>query len=180
MMESILLNLFLLLALGAAVLTVVTDQTLSAVIYSGVLSTLAALCYVFVGAPDVALAEVIIGSVLSTVVFLTALRKYKLFTVCWQRRGEEEQESARKVAVLIRNVLKAHDLESHLIISRESIPDCDLTVREEEEGVTLRGEMESVYMRELREAAQRAGLGPEVIWEDTMLENTLPVGRDGQ
>lgn len=180
MMESMLLNLFLLLALGAAVLTVVTDQTLSAVIYSGVLSTLAALCYVFAGAPDVALAEVIIGSVLSTVIFLTALRKYKLFTVCWQRRGEEEQESARKIAALIRNVLKAHDLESHLIISRESIPDCDLTVREEDRGITLRGELESVYMRELQEAAQSLGLEQELTWEDTMLENTRTVRRDGE
>ena len=136
-MEAFLLNLFLLLALGAAILTVVTDRMLSAVIYAGVLSTLAALCYVFTGAPDVAMAEVIIGSVLSTVIFLTALRKYRLFTICWQRGTHGEGETARKAAALIRSVLKAHDLESCLMISDEPLADCDLTILESTQSVTF-------------------------------------------
>ena len=35
-------------------------------------------------------------------------------------------------------------------------------------------------MKDLKEAVRRSGLEQQVVWEDTMLENTRSLGRDGQ
>ncbi|NSW89206.1 MAG: DUF4040 domain-containing protein [Firmicutes bacterium] len=60
-----------------ALLAVQTHQLRRAVIYLGVFSLINSFAYVFYGAPDVSLAEAIIGSTLVTVLYLIALKKYK-------------------------------------------------------------------------------------------------------
>lgn len=80
MMNSAVLYIVLFLTAAAAVLTVLTDRLLSAVIFAGALSAEAALCYLMLGAPDVALAEIVVGATLATVIFLVTLKKYRMFT----------------------------------------------------------------------------------------------------
>ena len=61
--------------LVSGVLAVQLDSVVSAVISAGLASLFAAVVYVVLAAPDVAMTEASIGSGLSTMIFLYALRK---------------------------------------------------------------------------------------------------------
>lgn len=65
----------------SALLTLQTQKMKNAVIYLGVFSILIALMYLLQGAPDVAIAEAVIGSTMTTILFVVALHKYKIFRV---------------------------------------------------------------------------------------------------
>jgi energy-converting hydrogenase B subunit D len=59
----------------SGILAVRLSGVLAAMICAGLSTLFAAVCYVLLGAPDVAMAEASIGSGLSTLIFLYALRK---------------------------------------------------------------------------------------------------------
>lgn len=59
----------------AALYAIHTKDMLTMIIASGVVSLMASVLYVFLHAPDVAMTEATIGSGLTTVVFLYALKK---------------------------------------------------------------------------------------------------------
>ena len=59
----------------SALLAVLLDNIVSAVISSGLASLFASVVYVVLAAPDVAMTEASIGSGLSTMIFLYAIRK---------------------------------------------------------------------------------------------------------
>ena len=59
----------------SALLAVLLDNIISAVISSGLASLFASVVYVVLAAPDVAMTEASIGSGLSTMIFLYAIRK---------------------------------------------------------------------------------------------------------
>lgn len=61
--------------LASGVLAVCLRNLMAAVISAGLASLFAAVCYVLLAAPDVAMAEAAIGSGLATLIFLYALRK---------------------------------------------------------------------------------------------------------
>ena len=61
--------------LASALLAVRLSSVLAAVVCAGLSSLFAAVCYVLLAAPDVAMAEASIGSGLSTFIFLLALRR---------------------------------------------------------------------------------------------------------
>jgi len=76
MKEIILLSLII-----CAVLTIQTQKMKVAIIYLGAFSILIAFVYLLQGAPDVALAEAVIGSTMTTILFVVAIHKYKLFRI---------------------------------------------------------------------------------------------------
>jgi len=59
----------------SGLLAVLLDNIISAVIVSGLASLFASVVYVVLAAPDVAMTEASIGSGLSTMIFLYAIRK---------------------------------------------------------------------------------------------------------
>ncbi len=61
----------------AAVLAVVFNKILSSVIALGVTGAFVGLEFILLHAPDVAIAEVAVGAVLSSVIFIIAIRKTK-------------------------------------------------------------------------------------------------------
>ena len=61
--------------LASGILAVRLDSLLAAMVSAGLSSLFAAVCYVLLAAPDVAMAEASIGSGLSTLIFLYAIRK---------------------------------------------------------------------------------------------------------
>ncbi len=61
--------------LVGAILAVVLENTVSAVVSAGLASLFASVVYVILAAPDVAMTEASIGSGLSTMIFLYAIRK---------------------------------------------------------------------------------------------------------
>jgi len=74
MAELVLTILLAVISLIAAVYAVLTQKTLNAVIASGIISLLASILFLLVSAPDVGMTEAAIGSGLTTVVFLYALK----------------------------------------------------------------------------------------------------------
>lgn len=74
-MISVLIGTFGLLMIAAAFYSVYTGNLISAIISSGVISLLASIIYILLAAPDVAMTEAAIGSGLTTVVFLLALKR---------------------------------------------------------------------------------------------------------
>ena len=61
--------------LASGILAVRLDNLMAAMVSAGLSSLFAAVCYVLLAAPDVAMAEASIGSGLSTLAFLYAIRK---------------------------------------------------------------------------------------------------------
>jgi energy-converting hydrogenase B subunit D len=84
MNDIIVLSLLGLISLSAAIFAIFTNKTLNAIIASGIISLLASIIFLVFGAPDVAMTEATIGSGLTTVVFLYALKHV--------RKGKEKQD----------------------------------------------------------------------------------------
>lgn len=168
-MDSAVLYIVLALMLAAGVLTVTTGKLLTAVIYAGVLSTLAALGYLLLGAPDVALAEVVVGATLATVIFLVTLKKYRIFTIYTQ-----EPAQTSTIACVAAQTLREQDLDPHILHTSEAVsslltrPDCDLVIEPCAHQIILHGEANSQYVRSIL-AALRAQ-GHTVILEDSLLQ----------
>ncbi|GAU77933.1 DUF4040 domain-containing protein [Fusibacter sp. 3D3] len=87
------LKLSLIVLVILAIMTVQTQKMRHAVVYLGAFSLTISFIYLLYNAPDVAIAEAIIGSTLSTILYLVALQKYKIFTVyyCLSEAEFEDQ-----------------------------------------------------------------------------------------
>ena len=76
------MNLIFIIILGiimiiAAIMAIYTKNLIGAIIASGVISLLASIIYLLLAAPDVAMTEAAIGSILTTVVFLYAFNRMR-------------------------------------------------------------------------------------------------------
>jgi len=73
------LDLFVYLLCGSilvsGILAIRLGGVMAAMVSGGLASLFAAICYVLLGAPDVAMTEASIGSGLSTLIFLYAIRR---------------------------------------------------------------------------------------------------------
>ena len=78
-MSVVIITIFRVMMIGAAIFAVYSRSILSAIISSGVISLLASIIYILLAAPDVAMTEAAIGSGLTTVVFLLALRRIYVY-----------------------------------------------------------------------------------------------------
>lgn len=81
-------KIFLLLLVIFAILSVNTAKLRQAVIYLGLFSLISSFVYLIYGAPDVAIAQAAIGSAISTVLYLVAIRRSRVFTVYFIRHSE--------------------------------------------------------------------------------------------
>lgn len=71
----------LLILVYLAVLAIQTQKLRNAVIFMGVFSLNISFVYLLYNAPDVAIAEAVIGCTLATILYLVALNKYKVFVI---------------------------------------------------------------------------------------------------
>lgn len=74
-------NIFLITLVVLAIVALNTKKLRRAVVYLGAFSLVSSFVYLLYGAPDVAIAEAIIGSTITTVLYLVALRKYQVFSI---------------------------------------------------------------------------------------------------
>lgn len=72
-----------------AIVTVQTQMMRVAVIFLGAFSLTISFVFLLYSAPDVALAEAVVGSTLSTILYLVALQKYKIFTIYYSLTEDE-------------------------------------------------------------------------------------------
>jgi len=96
----ILLSLFFL-----ACLVIYSDNLRRAIIYLGFFSLLMAVTYLFYNAPDVALAEAAIGTGLSTVLYLIALKKVSVYNICYVN-DEVEDFSDKHIFEVRKSILR--------------------------------------------------------------------------
>ena len=88
----------------SAIYAVYSGQLISAIIASGIISLIASILYLILASPDVAMTEAAIGSVLTSIVFLFAVRRIRDIL---EKENEED----------------SHISESNDMLDREEIND---------------------------------------------------------
>jgi len=77
-----------------AIIAIQTGVLRNAIIYLSVFSLLCSVVYLLLGAPDVAIAEAVIGCTLSTILYLVALKQYRIFSVYYRSISSDVDELA--------------------------------------------------------------------------------------
>ncbi len=102
-----------------AIVTVEAKKLRRSVIYMGAFSLLSSFVYLLAGAPDVAIAEAFIGCTISVVLFLTALKKYRIITIYYTTTEDDipgtSEQYCQKLISDLENFLSSHDFEPQLI-----------------------------------------------------------------
>ncbi len=106
---------------------IVSSKNLKRIIVAlSALSLLAAFCYLIYHAPDVAVAEAVIGSALSTILFIVALKKHRSFYVYFSSNSKKNQSEFKvraemdEVASKIMNYCSENDLEAQSVFTHEN------------------------------------------------------------
>ncbi len=110
----------------AVALFIVRTRNLKRVIIAlGVLSSLAAFCYLLYHAPDVAVAEAVIGSALSVILYVVAFKKHHTFYVYFTSTSKEHisdfklRSEMEDVVSKIMNYCTQHELEAQCVFTDE-------------------------------------------------------------
>jgi len=152
-----------------AFMAVQTPKLRRAVIFLAVFSATSAFVYILLGAPDAALAEAVIGSTIATVIYLSALQKYKVFTIYYtnERRQSYAQSNLlrRKNTVLRRmeSFCSGKELEAHVLYTTENLQEVfdkqgwDLIVRRRGNHFTVYGMEQNYQVDDLEEYFMEKG-----------------------
>ncbi len=106
--------IFLITLIFLAIITVMTDKLRRAVIYLFAFSFVISIVYLLLSAPDVAIAEAVIGCTISTVLLLTALKKQKIITIYLVKDKDSNTDINKLVEVLQKELIK-HELEPQVV-----------------------------------------------------------------
>ena len=110
-----------------AFMAVQTPKLRRAVIFLAVFSAGSAFVYILLGAPDAALAEAVIGSTIATVIYLSALQKYKVFTSYYTnelRHSYNKTNLLRRGNTVLRKMeafCLEKELEAHIVYTVENL-----------------------------------------------------------
>lgn len=77
MIISVFIGIFGVVMIAGAIFALYSKDLLAAILASGAVSLVASVIYLLLAAPDVAMTEAAIGSALTTVVFLYALKRIR-------------------------------------------------------------------------------------------------------
>ncbi len=164
----------LVLVVVLAVVTVQSPNLKVAVICMGLFSMVLSLLYLFLNAPDVALAEAAIGSTLSTVLLLVALNRYKVFRVCLvegDATGSEEIRGIQdRVLKEIEIYCAAAELDMHLNRIHEEVTTVlgafryDLIIHFEQEKLRVYGRARNYRVAELEQHLSSKPDGSTLEW----------------
>jgi len=162
-----------------AVAAVETSRLRPVVIYLGIFSFVSSFAYLLYGAPDVAIAEAVIGSTLATVLFLVALKKYAVFTIyCISEKlslitDQALRNSDNGLLELIENHCIDKELEPQVIHTPESIPNVisnhayDLIIEKSPVCCRIIGNRENYQLDEIFEMVKKEyGSEVEIMRED--------------
>lgn len=152
-----------------AFMAVQTPKLRYAVIFLAVFSAASAFVYVILGAPDAALAEAVIGSTIATVIYLSALQKYKVFTIYYtnEKRHSYGQSNMlrRRNAVLRRmeSFCLGKELEAQIVYTTQSLQDIfkkqgwDLVVRRNDRKFSIYGSEQNYHVEDLEKFIEEKG-----------------------
>ena len=100
-----------------AIVTVSSMKLRRAIIYMGAFSLLSSFVYLLNNAPDVAIAEAVIGCTISVILLLTALKKYRIMTIYYveEKDCDISKDICEKFIVDIEKFLIEHEFEPQLV-----------------------------------------------------------------
>lgn len=152
----------LLIMVGMALLTIRAAMLRLAIIYMGVFSLSASLLYVLYRAPDVAIAEAVIGSGLAVLLYLSALKRYRVYTIglVTNRASnvtDRDIVHAERIAAIsdIEAFCIEREREPQTVFTRETVAQAirnyryDLVIEELPTGVRLYGHEDNYLVDEL-------------------------------
>jgi len=114
----IIVEIFVLVMLIAlAIVTVSAMKLRRAIIYMGAFSLLSSFVYLLSNAPDVAIAEAVIGCTISVILLLTALQKYRIMTIYYveDKECEDSKVLCQNFINELERFLIAHEFEPQLV-----------------------------------------------------------------
>ncbi|MCT4686415.1 DUF4040 domain-containing protein [Vallitalea sp.] len=152
------LEVVLILLVVLAVLSVQTNTLRRAIVYLCVFSLLCSFCYLLYQAPDVAIAEAVIGCTLSTIIYLVALNKYKVFRVYYIIEKPKDTNSIIQKNALCKtlsNYSYEKELELDIVISDKNIEEIvtdypyDVIVQHNVTNTTIYGDKSNYHFDDL-------------------------------
>lgn len=144
-----------------AIMAVQTPRLRYSVIFLAVFSATSAFVYILLGAPDAALAEAVIGSTISTVIFLSALQKYKVFTIYYtneERHAYGQSNMMRRRNAVLRRMesfCQGKELEAQIVYTTQSLKSIfkkqgwDLVVRRSGNNFRIYGSEQNYHVEDL-------------------------------
>lgn len=175
------IKIFLILIILFAVLSIQSNSLRHAVIYLGVLSLASSFCYLLYGAPDVAIAQAVIGSTLSTILYLVALKKYKMFSIYYiikeiPKKELETANTEKKVIDIIEKFCFERELEPDIVHTSESVGNIevnyqyDVIIYQKDRNICVYGNKES-YLVDLlqKQLAKKLGKSLHILY----IQNTI-------
>lgn len=145
------LKIFLVLSIIFAFKAINTEKLRVAIINMGIFSLISSFCYLIYSAPDVAIAEAVMGCTLSTILYLVAFQKYRVFSIYYiaingyEKEPGDRLKKRENLLKVIGSFCKEKELESHVIYTNEDIEhikaehDYDLIVHEHNNEITIYG-----------------------------------------
>lgn len=162
-MNTLVAEVVLLIVMGGmALLTIRTSVLRLAIVYMGVFSLAASLLYVLYRAPDVAIAEAVIGSGLVALLYLSALKRYRVYTIGLVRHHPENITDREIIQAehnaAIRDIEQfciEREREPQTVFTRETVEQAianyhyDLVIEERDGRVRLYGHRDNYLVDEL-------------------------------
>ncbi len=149
------LEFALILLIILAIAAIQTRYLRHAVIYLGVFSLAISYVYLLYKAPDVALAEAVIGSTIATILYLVALQKYKIFTIYYCIPKDHSNQSLflstykQQLVKTLEKFCTKQELEAQFIYSIEPLEmikkkrQYALIIEEDADGIIFYGHPEN-------------------------------------
>ncbi len=162
-------TLFFILMIIFAILAVQTDTLRRAIIYLCVFSLISSFTYLLYNAPDVAIAEAIIGSTLSTILLLVALKKYKIFRIYFTKtKGHQLSPRNNALVNKLKKFALNEELELDVIHTSQNLEevfkfdDYDLVVEEKENQLYIHGDSSNYHFDNLQKYLEEEFYDPIV------------------
>ncbi len=159
MLEIVLVSLVVI-----AIIIINTNSLRNAVIYNAVFSMALSYTFLIYNAPDLAIAEAVISSVMTTIIYFVALKQYSIFTVfCHVSEGEVgdshyRDEHHTHIVELIREYCLKQSLEPYFIYttsdSKKIMEDhsYELIIEDGDDGmVNILAHIENIKIPELKQ-----------------------------
>jgi len=146
-----------------AIVAINTPRIRRIAIYICMFSFSSSLLYVLFSAPDVSIAEAIIGSTLATILYLVAFQKYRFFTIYYTNedfKAIDDEYIAigrQRIITTIENFCVFRHLEPQVIYSVKSLDeishetDYDLIIREKDDMINIYGKRYHYQLDTLRQ-----------------------------
>lgn len=153
------LEITLLLLVLLAIFAVQTNTLRRAIVYLCVFSLLCSFCYLLYQAPDVAIAEAVIGSTLATIIYLVALNKYKVFRVYYVMSNPNEttinKQLRSNLCKVLGNYALEKELELDIVISDKTVANIvdgypyDVIILHGTHDITIYGDQSNYHFEDL-------------------------------